>query len=387
MKIVYCVFDCSGFGGTERTLAMQANYFAGRGHDVTIVTTEVPLRKEKAYTFSEKIRFINLDIRYAEVDGAISFCKLIGRIKKGRLHRQKLVELVQTLCPDILVSFYTHEMPLLPQVKENCVTVAEFHFSRPYRMIEDKILGKSFIISCFDRLKEWRKSRCINQYDAFVVLTEEDAANWSDLSNIHVIPNALPFIPERRASLQSKRVISVGRLTPQKGYKQLLSAWRIVAELHPDWILDIYGTGEEYEELMRYILNHHLEKVCCIKSPVSNIQEKYLESSIYVLSSLYEGFGIVLIEAMACGVPCVSYSCPCGPTDIIRSGEDGFLVPVGHVEELAERICQLIEDRELRLRMGRAAADNVLRFSDSEVMACWEHLFTDLLRKACQDSV
>ena len=378
MKIVYCVFDCSNFGGTERTLALQANYFAERGHQVNIVTTEVPKFTEPYYHFSEKIRIFNLDVRYAEVDGSMSPVKIWRRIQKGRLHKQRLRTLVADLRPDILVSLFSHEMAFLNDVKGDSITIAQLHFSKQYRLIENRLLHKPLLSRWFTLLKEWRKKLHIHQYDAFVVLTHEDAANWN-LDNIHVIPNALPFVPDSTSKRTAKRAISVGRLNVQKGYDQLLMAWRKVAEVHPDWELDIYGSGEERDHLMQMVRDNSLEPYCHIHDAVSNIQEKYLESSFYVLSSLYEGFGIVLIEAMACGLPCVSYACPCGPSDIITDGEDGLLVPSGDVDRLADSICRIISDREMRETMGQKAVSSVKRYSQEVVMNAWNDLFLKLL--------
>lgn len=378
MKLLYCFFDCSNFGGTERTLALQANYFAEHGHEVSIVTTEEPVLDKRAYPFSDKINFYNLDIRYAEVDGSYSPVKILRRLRKGRLHRIRLQSLVQQLNPDIIISLFSHEMPIVNKVKGDSVTVAQLHFFKYYRNVETRLLHKPLLLRWFVLLKEWRKRLYIGSYDAFVVLTEEDRSKWN-LDNIHVIPNALPFQSEQVSALDSKHVISVGRLSVQKGYDQLLEAWHKVSLSHPDWILDIYGSGSEQERLEQLIRKYQLDNVV-IHSPVSDIKTKYLESSIYVLSSLYEGFGLVLIEAMTCGVPCVSYACPCGPSDIIKDGVDGLLVPVGDTDALAEKLCMLIENPDLRKKMGKEAAKNVLRFSEENVMKLWENLFHDLLK-------
>ena len=379
MKLLYCVFDCTSFGGTERTLALQTSYFAEHGHDVAIATTEIPAREERAYHFSDKISFYNLGIHYAEVDGSLSPCKIARRIQKGKEHKRKLKALIQELKPDIVVSLFSHEMSFLNDIKGDSLTVAQLHFSKPYRSIESRLLKKPLLARWFMLLKEWRKKTHIPEYDAFVVLTHEDAANWN-LDNIHVVSNALPFLPDKLAPLEQKRVITVGRLNVQKGYDHLLAAWNKVAVKHPDWTLDIYGSGEEQGRLEQQMADYGLKNVV-IHPPVADIRNKYMESSLYVMSSLYAGFGIVLIEAMACGLPCVSYACPCGPTDIISEGKDGFLVPVGDQDGLADRICRLIENRELRQEMGKAAATNVLRYSEENIMHAWERLFAQLLQE------
>lgn len=129
-----------------------------------------------------------------------------------------------------------------------------------------------------------------------MILTNKDAKNWEKLKNLYVIPNALPFISEITSTCDNKKVISVGRLSPEKGYDLLIEAWNLVALRHPDWILEIYGNGDEYDKLKSMITKYSLSKNISIHSSIANITEKYIESSIYVMTSHYEGFGIVLIE-------------------------------------------------------------------------------------------
>jgi glycosyltransferase involved in cell wall biosynthesis len=109
-----------------------------------------------------------------------------------------------------------------------------------------------------------------------------------------------------------------------------------------------------------------------------NIAEEFSKSSIFVLSSRFEGFGLVLAEAMSCGLPCVSFDCPFGPRDIITDGEDGFLVENGNIEALSKSIEQLIADENLRKSMGEKAIINVARYDSSNIMNRWEKLFSSL---------
>lgn len=188
-----------------------------------------------------------------------------------------------------------------------------------------------------------------------------------------MIPNPLSNYDDRVSSLNAKQVIAAGRYMPQKGFDLLITAWRLVSDRHPDWLLRIYGDGMR-EELQQQIDRLKLQENCILEHTVTNIVDKYCESSIFVLSSRYEGFGMVLVEAMACGVPPVSFACPCGPKDIISDGEDGFLVENGNVFALAEKICRLIEDEKLRKRMGALARINVKRFEIDRVASDWKQL-------------
>lgn len=182
-------------------------------------------------------------------------------------------------------------------------------------------------------------------------MSHEDAREWTELDNVEVIYNPLPFFPEQVSDGNRKQVIAAGRYVPQKGFDRLIPAWQLVARKHPDWVLRIYGDGMR-AELQQLIDSLGITSSCILEPTVPNIVEKYCESSVFVLSSRFEGFGMVIIEAMACGVPPVSFTCPCGPRDIIDDGKDGLLVEDGNIEELAEKICYLIENEENRQGNG-----------------------------------
>lgn len=381
MTIVYCILDYTEAGGTERTLSVQANHFAVRGDDVHIVTTETPANATSIYHFSDKIHFHNLGINYREVDNSISPLKAVRRIIKGRLHRRRLTRLLLSLNADITVTMFGHEQSFLHRIKDGSRKVTEFHFSHDYRRIECQSMHTPFIKRQFTLLKEWRKRLSIRHYDAFVVLTHIDAAKWRGLDNIHVIPNAIPFIPSTKSDCSNHRIIAVGRLTAIKGFDLLIEAWKRLGNSKGDWTLEIYGTGEEYPKLIHQIERDNLSSSVKIFQPVKDIANRYAESSIYAMTSRYEGFGLVLVEAMACGVPCVSFACECGPAEIISDGEDGCLVPTGDIDALAAKILMLMQDDRLRKSMGQKARDNVARFMPDKVMKQWEDLFASLTGK------
>ena len=181
--------------------------------------------------------------------------------------------------------------------------------------------------------------------------------------------------------LTEKRVIAAGRLVRQKNFASLIRAWKEVHAKHPDWKLDIYGEGSLKTSLEKLIADLQLEGAVCLQGKTQEIFKEMTNSSIFVLSSIYEGFGLVIVEAMSCGLPVVSYACPCGPKDIIEDGKDGFLVEVNDEQTLAARINQLIEDEELRRQMSQAALQKSEKYKMERIIPMWMDLFEKLKRE------
>ena len=211
-----------------------------------------------------------------------------------------------------------------------------------------------------------------------MVLSHEDMQKWHELSNISVIYNPIENFPEKVSDCRSKKVISAGRFVNQKGFDMLIRSWKIVAGKHPDWTLTIYGSGDKSwfrEEATRLGIGGS----CYFEEAVSDLNDKFAESSIFAFSSRFEGFGMVITEAMSCGIPPVAFACPCGPKDIITDGRDGLLVEPEDVKILANKICLLIEDDTLRMEMGRNARERAERFRIEKIAEEWNSLFQNLL--------
>lgn len=215
-------------------------------------------------------------------------------------------------------------------------------------------------------------------YDAFVVLTHGNKKEWN-LKKLHVIPNPLSFYPDTTSSLLNKKVIAVGKHCYQKGYDRLLQSWKLVHEVHPDWTLNIYGTITPSERLKELANDLEIAKSINFFEPVKNIAEKYKEASIYVMSSRYEGFGMVLTEAMAHGVPCVSFDCPHGPSDIIEHNKNGILAPNHDIKALAKGVLTLIENQGKRQKLGKKARHDVQRYLIEKIAIEWDTLFKKII--------
>lgn len=374
LKIVYVTPALYMAGGVERVLTLKANYFAEHfGYDITIILTE---GKGKAlfYPLSDKIKVINLNIEFEELWTCSFLKKIFIYLKKQRRFKKLLTNELIRLRPDITISLLRREINFINEIKDGSRKVGEMHINRAnYRNFEaneanyfKNLFAKFWIRSLVGNLK---------RLDSFVVLTEEDKQAWSELKNVIVISDPLSFTPTQHSPLTEKRVIAVGRYVYQKGFDLLLQAWTKIEKQYPDWQLAIYGDGNRtpYEQQMKD-LGIDVTR-CHLNGPTFDIQQEYINSSIFVFSSRFEGFGMVLVEAMACGLPVVSFNCPCGPKDIVSDGEDGLLVENGDVEALAEALSRLMADEALRQSMSKAGHRNVQRFCVEQVAEQWRVLF------------
>lgn len=378
IKLAYCIPGLYASGGMERVLTLKANYLAEKlGYDVTIILTEEKGRK-LYYDLSPLVKVINLDInfdRIAERNLAKRFYKYF---RCQRLYKKRLKETLCELHPDITISTLRREINFITSIPDGSRKIGELHFSRySYRNFNDikapasirKLAAKLWMKQLIGKLEKLAK---------FVVLTNEDREKWVELHNVTCIHNPSTFRAPRLSDGESKRVLAVGRYTYQKGFDLLLPAWKIVCEKHPDWELIIYGDGERtsYQKLADEL--ELSRKTCRLEESTSQVAEEMASSSIFVLSSRYEGMPMVLGEAMACGIPPVAFACPCGPRDIITDGEDGLLAENGNVEQLAEKLNYLIENESIRKQMGKNAVVNIQHFNLENIMREWDELFKSI---------
>lgn len=379
-KIVYCTPSLYMAGGVERVLTLKANYFADHyGYDITIILTE---GKDKPffYPLSSKVKVVNLNIGFEELWNSSFVKKIFVYLKKQRLYKKLLKQELMRIRPDITISLLRREINFLTSINDGSKKIGELHVNRAnYRNFER---GETNV---FKNLfaKIWMRNLVSNvkKIDRFVVLTEEDSRNWTELDNIVVIPDPLIISSSSYSPLTEKRVIAVGRYVYQKGYDLLIQSWSIVEKKCPDWSLVIIGQGDrfEYEALIDKL---HIDRSrCYLMGPTDNIQDEYMKSSLLVMSSRFEGFGMVLIEAMSCGLPVVSFDCPCGPKDIICDGVDGLLIPTGNVQKLAEGLSLLMKDELLRTKMGISAREHVERFSIDNIGPKWKQLFDEVCNR------
>ena len=382
MKLIFCTPQIVGAGGVERVLSQRLNYFIEKfNYDIIVITTEKNSltynNKNSFYYFNPKIEIIDLGINYADNLSSNFFIKQMQLKNKCNKNLKFLNKIVNKVKPDFLISTDGNTSSICYKVNYPCEKIIEHHISK--QCFTKEMESYSF----FDKIKviyrKYREYYYINKYDKFLVLTEEDKNSWGD-SRIKVINNPLPFDSKEVSSCKNKKVISIGRLDEQKGFDILIDVWRKVNEKHPDWILEIYGEGSLRKELQDKIDSLNLTDTLILKGNEKNIQLKYLESSIYVMSSRYEGMPMVLLEAMSCGLPLVSFDCPCGPKDIIKDGENGFLIKFGNIDEMAEKISYLIENEDKRIEIGKKSKELSYNYLEEKIMNQWKELFENLLK-------
>lgn len=379
IKIAYCLPSLYISGGMERVLTIKANYFADiLGYEIYIILTDGK-DKQLYYPLSPKIHVINLNLNFDELWNKPLLQKALIYFSKQRLYKKKLTKCLFQIKPDITVSMLRREINFINSIQDGSIKIGEIHVNRNnYRDLAEES-GAIFIKKFISKL--WIKQLVneLKKLSVFVSLTNEDKAKWIELNNIKEINNPLSFFPDKVSSCSNKEVIAVGRYVYQKGFDLLIDTWGIVSKKHPDWILKIYGEGDRKKYLDR-TKELNIQQSCILEPAITDIVNKYIDSSIFVLSSRYEGLPMVLGEVMSCGVPPVAFTCPCGPKDMIKDGIDGLLVENGNIQELADKICYLIEHEDIRKEMGKQARINSERFKIENIALQWKELFESLLQ-------
>uniref|UniRef100_UPI0033400A37 glycosyltransferase family 4 protein n=1 Tax=Castellaniella defragrans TaxID=75697 RepID=UPI0033400A37 len=352
-------------GGAERVAADLAGYWLGRGWRVTVVTQTSDA--EDAYALPAGVRRHALGL---DAHGGGGLRAVWGNCRRLWALRR----LIRRERPDIVLGMMTKAsvLSVLAARRLPCRVIATEHTHPPIQSLPP----------VWQRLRRWAYPRA-----AAVVALTQGTARWLDENlpgvRTRVIPNSVRWpledgepAVEPPARLHRCRVLAAGRLHPVKGFDILLAAFARIAPLFPDWDLVILGEGAQREALQHAVDEAGLGARVSMPGRVGNMMQWYESADLYVLSSRAEGLSNTLIEAMACGLPCVAFDCDTGPREIIRDGIDGVLVrPAGDPEALAAWMSELMARPEEGRRYASRAVDVRDRFGVPRVMAMWDLVF------------
>ena len=377
-KICYCAPAIYSAGGVERVVSVKASYFAEVYHyDVTIIVTEGKGR-DCFFPMSDKVKVVNLNLGFEELWKVSFIKKVFLYLNKQFKYRRMLRSELMSLRPDITISVLRREINFLNSIPDGSRKIGELHVNRSnYRNFTNR--DSNFVKRLFARFWMNDLIKHLQKLDRMVVLTEDAKKDWPEMSNVTLIPDPIPFKVDQVSTLSSKRVVSIGRYAYEKGNDLLLKAWAKVEKQCHDWTLDIYGQGNQtpYRELMQE-LGIDVTR-CHLHGSLADVKDVYLNSSIFTLPSRFEGFGLVIIEAMACGVPVVAFDCENGPRNIITNNQNGLLVKPFDVDEYADSLLRLMHDDQLRAQMGSRAYESSKKYMIEDIAVQWKKLFDEVI--------
>lgn len=356
-KIGLLVYDYTLFGGAEKVALKQANEFAKK-YEVHFISCfakdKLPIlnmdESVRQFVLSESTRSLTFD--------AISLSLKL----KSYLSRNQI---------DILISI---------TAGVNTIAVLATRHTRVKMIYAEH---SNLLNQTYGRKHQFRQWLGAKNADYIVTLTEADKRafisrygverkciniyNWYDGEIMSEVYDA-----------NSKKILTVGRLVSVKGYDRLLSVATEIFKEYPTWTWDIYGQGDMFVELEKLIKEKHLEKNVFLKGNHSNVMELYKNYSFFVMTSYYEGFPLVLLEAKSSLLPIVCFDCPTGPSEIVTDGYDGFLVENGNIEQMIYRIKTLIEDSDLRRRFSENSISILKKFQKERIATQWMELMDSL---------
>lgn len=367
MKICILTEYLTYIGGGERVYCNWANMFADElGHDVTISSFEDA--QSTFYKISDKVKIESLHLR-KEKYYQNKIKRKLQMVICAHSDIRALTKYFEEHKFDVIIGIATNISLLLALTKiSNSIRIGTEHTEYD---------GAAFY------LRRLRK-KIYPKLDVLTVLTQADKIRFDKfMHDVMVMPNPLSIKTSSTANLENKKIISIGSLSPQKDQLTMIDIFKKVQKEHPEWILEIYGEGIMRKQLECKIQELELTNHVYLRGTIQDVTQALFTSSIFILTSKIEGFGLVLIESMVCGVPCISFDNP-GPSDIIDNGKNGFLIANRDINLFAAKIIEVIEDVNLRKRMGAQAKLCIERFNPEKIKERWDLLLQQYISNSIQ---
>ncbi|MCF0178711.1 MAG: glycosyltransferase family 4 protein [Bacteroidales bacterium] len=370
MKLLYFTIQINNLGGLARIVIDKINWLVVHGYEVTLCNIE-RVEVKPYYEIDKRVKLVRGDMS-TEPGGAWT------RIKGVLASIRRLRQIIAEEKPDVIINAHTPLITwVLPWMSRDIPKVMEVHQSRQGL----EVFNKRYLSPRNQFLHRHMIRWIYGRYDRFVVLTTGDRDSWN-LKNCVVIPNftTMQVSEKLGTSEEKKSVVVLARLAPQKRIDLMIRIWEKVAATHKDWELNILGDGIDREALQQQIHDAGLDSSCHLLGAVTDVKPWLDKASVLALTSEYEGFGIVLIEAMLRRLAVIAFEYV-GVHDIINNGTDGYVVPFGDIDEYASKLSELMDNAELREKFTDDAVRSVKKFDKEMVMSRWERLFAEIGHK------
>ncbi len=380
MRFLFVIKSFAQIAGVERVMSDKMNYLASVGHQVMLVTYEQGIHP-LVFELHPNIKHKDLDCRFFTLNGM----SLIYRFPKSIIMKRQFFKQIKTIIeeykPDTIIS-PTYPLDIIGELasaKGHSKLIFESHMAY-IQALKEYSKPRSRWGLIIARLYDKHAIRLLRKCDCLVVLTQGDCKFWSQyIPHVKVLPNPLTSYPEKINDVRKDiyRIISIGRLTSIKRFDRLINAFAKICNNNPNWHIDIFGDGSDKDMLNSQISKLHLNDRVIIHPSTNDIFKEMKKSQFLVMTSESEGFPLVLIEAMACGIPCVSFDCPYGPGEIIEHNKTGLLAANGDISDFANKMNYLMMNPEIIEKMSKEARLSAVKYKKETVMKAWEQLYLE----------